>query len=172
MFAEWLQPGQMAHNFARPPEQVIFQFILFIEAEANTRLGFRVKVSYKECEDSGKLAFSPGINERGVVDQNIIRWRTISEIVYVPRQLNEVRRDNRGVEFQGFDAVVLRPVDALPLDSVGKVMACFRSLFPGNFNVAEVDLALYFSRIQAASPDGESLSAYPSVCGFVDWIAE
>jgi hypothetical protein len=29
----------------------------------------------------------------------------------------------------------------------------------------------HFSRIQAASPAGESLSPYPSVWGLVDWIA-
>jgi hypothetical protein len=30
----------------------------------------------------------------------------------------------------------------------------------------------HFSRIHAASPAGESLSAYASVCGLVDWIEE
>ena len=29
----------------------------------------------------------------------------------------------------------------------------------------------HFSRIHAARPAGESLSAYPRVCGLVDWIA-
>jgi hypothetical protein len=31
--------------------------------------------------------------------------------------------------------------------------------------------ARHYSRIQAASPAGESFSPYPSVWGFVDWMA-
>ena len=66
----------------------------------------------------------------------------------MPRQFDEVRGDDRGIEFQGLDAGVLLPIQAFAFNPVGKMMALFRRLLSRNFDIAEIDLALYFPGIQ------------------------
>jgi hypothetical protein len=40
VLVEWLQPSQMADNFSRSPEHVVFQLVLLVKAEPRAGLGF------------------------------------------------------------------------------------------------------------------------------------
>ncbi len=44
MIVERFQVSQLTHNFACSPEHVVFQLVLFIEAEPDARLGFGKQV--------------------------------------------------------------------------------------------------------------------------------
>ncbi len=66
----------------------------------------------------------------------------------MPCQLDEVGRDDRGVELQRFDSGILLPIQPFAFNPVGKAVARFRRLFPGGINVAEINLALHFPGVQ------------------------
>ena len=90
MIVERFQVCQLPDKFAGSPEHVVFQFVLFIEAEAHTRLGFCEQVRDILRKDSRKFTFGPVIDERAVVDQYVIRRAAVAEFVLVPGQFDKV----------------------------------------------------------------------------------
>ena len=137
----------MADNFARSPEHVVFQLVLFVEAEAHARLGFREQVEGVHGHNAGEFAFRSLIDKQVVVDHDVVRRGAIAEVVGVPGEFDKVRGGDRRIQIQGFDSRVLFPVHARAFEPVGRVMPLFRRLFSRDVHVAEVNLALDLSGI-------------------------
>src|SRR3974390_946664 len=76
-----------------------------------------------------------------VVNDDVVRRGADSHLATIAAQLYEVGVDGRQVELEELDIVVLLPVDALPLQTVGPAMTFLRGL-AGARHVPEPDLAL------------------------------
>src|SRR5690606_17880897 len=122
VLVEGLEIGELPDDLTSASKHVVLELVVFVEPKTHTHLLAAIEISCEAGMNAGELDLGSVVEEGAVVDEDVIRRAHPTQVIDMPRELDEVRVGHGRIELERFDARILLPVEPLALDPVRVVV--------------------------------------------------